>query len=701
MKLPSARLLFLGLSVLGGLRATDARPDELARQLQRLAAGRAEVRDRAERYVAGHLRIEDYPRLAEVATAGDAEVRTRLARVIAAEDRYLELAALLLAEENETLKSVGEEALTRSLSKWNPNLAARGLVGRPLQNRLREAARGAFPHRVLLELGGALVDRCSSLQREAEMPVGITIASQLFVRDPIHETRVSFEGHWLNALFVLGRTYGVGIEAHGLPRREREDEPVSERSRAFLRFAPLSDLGVRSGLQLMLQWFRTLSSSQDASERSRAAHNLARSGWPGALSWMQRLAVTGGDEAAWEGLLIAAAHGRRVPMLLRPDALAHLMMLTERRLESAADGAAEGMERLLAAYRDVGCLHAQGPSLEEVFSASWEGLTAGAKALRLALLESLGCSQVSGLSRARAVAGDARAPVALRWQALHTAVRIASVRGVAAAPPEWPDARRMFEPFYSPAELAQAVALLWAAGIQPTAEWSEIDPEISNSSGELKTALMLWWLAADQPQVAAAYLIELLETDEIQIAIDALTRFEAEVSCDLLKLLDFARKCAEGPGQVFELERAGVLLGLQSADAFLSAFSREEQEEYLNETDFALWGAMGAWGDSRAASEARATLLAQLRGALSRGGDARRFGSLVRALEGTIDGLFRRGEDAIAGAFHGEIGLLTIRSPETGLARALGGGWPPPPQAHLRVLRASPAGLRIRELYGL
>jgi hypothetical protein len=144
-----------------------------------------------------------------------------------------------------------------------------------------------------------------------------------------------------------------------------------------------------------------------------------------------------------------------------------------------------------------------------------------------------------------------------------------------------------------------------------------------------------------------------------------------------------------------------MLLGVSSPEAFFGALSSAERVEFLDPKDFALWGAIGAFGGVPAAFEARVSLLGELREAISRGGDARRFGGLVRALEDTLQGLFQRGEDSTAGAFFEEIRQISFRSPETGLARALGLGWPPPSKVHLRVLGASPAAERLRELYGL
>ena len=298
--------------------------DELGEALLQLSADRAHVREQGERYLAGHVTVADFSRLARIASDGDTEVTTRLARAIGSRDENLELAALFLAESEPSLRQVGEDAALRRMADWNDRLSAPCLTGTELQKRLFDASQSSYPFVVRLDLGGSLVDHCSALQREAGLPVGITISTQLFDREPIREGQARFEGDWLNALMVLARMYGVGLELHGIARVEREEEELQAPRGAFLRFAPLSELGARNGLAHMLEWFRTLASSPDANARRRAAHNLARTGWPGALSWMQERALRNEDDVAWSGLAIAAAHGRRAPLCHPEDSSENL-----------------------------------------------------------------------------------------------------------------------------------------------------------------------------------------------------------------------------------------------------------------------------------------------------------------------------------------------------------------------------------------
>ena len=686
--------------------------DELGRALEGLSADQASVRERAERYVAGHAGVDDFPRLARVAAAGDVEVSTRLARVIGSSDANLELAALFIADSDPALQRVGDEALLRRFVAWNERLSAPGLSGSELQKRLFDASQRSYPYTVRIEFGGALIEHCSALQRETGLPVGITIAEQLFDREPIRETQARFEGHWLSALFILARMYGVGLELHGLPRRERDEDELAPQSGAFLRVAPLSELGARTGLQHMLEWFRTFASSKDTHARRRAAHNLARSGWPGALSWMQERALRHGDTEAWGGLVIAAAHGRRVPSLLRPASLAVLLRRVDAQLTAADPAAHDALEMLLAAYRDAGCLTARKEgeeTLSEVLFAGWDALSPAAQALRLALLESLGCGDLEGLAKARAVAGTASAPVELRWQALSAAIHVAAVRGVGAAPPPWPRSESMLAGLDQAREIARAVQQLVKAGIEPDAAWSELRPDMLSAASGLKASMLVWWYGVGQPRVAALYLNELFQTDQSRLAIETLRHFDTRGDKRLAELFDLAHERASDPAfralslaglglLRFELERGQVMLGLNSPEAFMIALSKAERDEYLDPKDFSLYGALGAWGTGTASFEARAHLLQELKQALGRGGDSKRYGRLAAALEELIRGLFRRGEDATASSIREEIAQITARSPETGLARMLSRGWPPPSRTHLRILSSTPAGRRIRAL---
>ena len=85
--------------------------------LERLSSARAAERRAAERWLTAHLEREHYPRLAETAAGGSREVRTRLADALSA-DRNLGLSALLIGEDEASLRELGESAMRRSLARW-------------------------------------------------------------------------------------------------------------------------------------------------------------------------------------------------------------------------------------------------------------------------------------------------------------------------------------------------------------------------------------------------------------------------------------------------------------------------------------------------------------------------------------------------------------------------------------------------------
>ncbi|MAF65219.1 MAG: hypothetical protein CMJ84_06130 [Planctomycetes bacterium] len=387
-----------------GSMATRHAPDEAQAWLDRLAAPSADERDRAQRWLAVHLVRDDYAALARAAEDGDAELVRRLAGALAADDRHLALAALLLVEDAPALAALGADVLEELVSAWCPGAsdlrAPRGTVIRALA-RVGE-------HRFELSAGVVSLPRLAArLARLGDLGVPLVVDPRLEGRAPRALTeRTGTACDLLAELAHAGR-----LSLSGVGDWEAEQPGAG----AFVLIAPRGGRS-DSGVELLRAW---CASVQRADERaSAAARALAASGWPAALAWLERSWFERDHAAALDGLLAAAARGRIAPVLCLDEGRRRVIAAAD---EGLARGDAVGRRRaeeVARALARAGSLSPLGEDLSPALLAGWDAGDEERTWVRLTALEGRGALAPAVLARVVEMAERPAGSVALRRAAL-------------------------------------------------------------------------------------------------------------------------------------------------------------------------------------------------------------------------------------------------------------------------------------------
>lgn len=416
----------VGVALEGGSAQDGAEPGVRA-WLERLGAGAAHERERAQRWLGVHLSSADYPELAEAARGADPETARRLSLALGSEPRHLSLAVLLLDEREETLRAIGSEAFEDLVTRWCPEAAGRSArradVVRVLAPRVDRVVRVAR-RRERLEL---TLDR---LDRLGPLPVPLVL-------DPSLGGRIvdapADEGDPLRVLAALALQNGLALVGVG-------DWEGEEPGRgAWILVTEQSGARARSGAAHLLSW--CLAVERDTPAAASAARSLGACGWPAVLDWLDRRWRERRDEAALEGLLAAAARGRVAPGLRRLEERAALLARADAALAGVGDpldgldDGAAGLdagpaqrfaERLGRGLIGAGSLALGGVDDSASLLEGWEDLGAASRWWRLWVLEGRRCGSAGVRDfLADEVARPAGAPPAVRFQAL---------RALAAAP---------------------------------------------------------------------------------------------------------------------------------------------------------------------------------------------------------------------------------------------------------------------------
>ena len=433
-------LLFAGPLVLSS-------PDELGERLADLSARSARVRAAAEVWLGSNARAEDFPRLLELAREGDPEVHGRLARALAREDRHLELAVSFARQAPPELARIGTTALHESALRWCDELAAAPRVGADLARILEDLAKRDAAAPVCLDLSASLETNLALLRELGDLPVALVADPTLLVRPSMPDAPERLAcAPWDRMLALLAREHGLALQGFGLGTLETP----GARDERWVRFAPAP---VRTatrpvhGVELLAAWCERLARDEfpdpSSGRRIAAARSLASSGWPAALRWLESMWERERDEAAWEGLVLAAARGRVAPSLARPANVREIVRRADALLNAAAatpdSGSSSGpgdpprpappsesarLEQafaLIDALAAVGCSGTAGEDLMAILLESPLELSARSRWWRLAVLERAVCHAPAGgalEAYLRAQMNDAEAPHVLRLQAL-------------------------------------------------------------------------------------------------------------------------------------------------------------------------------------------------------------------------------------------------------------------------------------------
>ena len=691
--------------------------DETTERLAALRSASADERAAAERWLAAHLTPADYPVLASAAQDGDAEVRRRLMRVLSQADLDLALSARLLQSGETRLASLAEEALRRAIARWNPALARPGRRADELRSGLETRAETTWPQPWRIPLASGLETAVGYLEREGDLPVGVTVELGLSGRRSATD---ELRGTWLELIMDLGRTFEVGCELFGFDD-EREGLP------GFVRyFDELAERDARrSGIDVLFAWLAvfledasgTSVDAPDRARRARAARNLASSGWPSALALLGDRYREANDEAALEGLAVAATAGRVGDALLDDALLERVFLQTEADLAADSEPRRARARRLRLALQEVGPITGAGGRSAGIVLRGFEEAAPESVWLRLRLLESW--RAIEGETVARAVLADGERPSGLRRQALSTLAAIGSVASGELAAPQIPDPAALARGLGSLAEAAELASLLRRLDVTPPPDWNlgagsetggvsdplRLPAALAQASFVARAFALHWYLERDEIETAAAHLL-LLHRD-VPPASAAGVDWESSPSparsdrsvgvlapavergarLTLGAVLRRARQRARDEAEGLELERAAWLSGLVRPERALEIFERwaVARGAVAGEAAVAdgtleprLLGALAGAGDYEACLRARDALTTALVSALGTDPGVVPV-ELEEAIRRGFHGLYASGLDGSAGLWAQEIDGFLRRQRRSDRLREVFDPWPPIP----------------------
>lgn len=566
----SLRLVLLVAVALGG--SVGAPPaenaaEDVARWLGRLSAGGSVERLVAQRWLAVHLVRDDFADVAQFARAGAPEVRRRIAQALAADDRHLALAVLLLTDRTPAVEAVGREAVGEMLARWSTS--TRAAPGRP--RRFPEDWRERATRRIAVDRdGGALADVVDRLGRLGGGPAPLVLDPSL---DPAVRLRLparaahegKLVGTFAEVLTRLAFVHRVSFEVLGFLE---ESDPRSMGARPFLRVCKAGDEGEGTAERHIILWCEGVVREQSPDWNAACARALAATGWPAGIAWLERLWLASGDESALEGLLVAAARDRVAPALYRLEAIRALLATLDERLARGEPGSIPAAERRAWALARLAPTNASGEELVGPILAGWSAAPSAGRWLRLVVLEGMSASRADAERVAREALASTAEPV-VRAQALRTLASIGSAGG---APVEVGAPLALFERA-NRLDLVEefARALVDSRAAVPDGSWPGALPSIP----AVQLALFEWALAAGARPVALGALDRLLAQQDALPDIARRLRRWAGMGrrAELLEFHRVARAGAQGAVRAARLLRLGAWAGL---------LAPEEEREVLD-----------------------------------------------------------------------------------------------------------------------
>ncbi|MFT7664130.1 MAG: hypothetical protein ACI87A_002360 [Planctomycetota bacterium] len=639
---------------LNGTNPPPARLEEsVASALTSLSATSASQRVRAERWLATHLEVADYPELRDAAISGSSEVRLRITHALGSDDRHLGLAISMAANQEAALKRLGEEAVGEIAARWHTGLGQPFAADLPDQPQLREAMgrlNAEWPTELYrLELSGSLSEVVSRLARLGNVPVPLIV-------DPYTEGKTVaglaqaeyLEGTWDELLRKLAVKFGVKLEGALIFDEKLGQVP------ALLCLRPSDASSNASALSLLTDWCRDSLGANPSG--SRAARALATSTWPAALGWLDRRYRETKDEVALAGLLSAAARDRIPLCFSRAEAVRELLELAE---VANSDLSAVRIMQALMALPPVGL---DGERLDEVLIENLGTLNQRTLLLRLNVLESM----TSSSSKVRAAL---REVLARPEGVVDTVVRLQALRAWSSMTDhgevELAGLPELLRSVRNQTQAAELVGLLLAARVAPEA-FQPASDKLSSLSLSARTMLLEWNLLFGRSSSAGEHLEqltnwksgwpkhEITRQAHAQVA-EALRRLVRRGEGDRVGLwLDALFRDVDDPDARRALHRIAILAGVTVTeralrDAACLNWLVPADQQVFPLGDEELLGVLAARKVAGTRSRARALLLQQLGRALSQHRSVDINGRLARqallGLERAIEELFERGAD--------------------------------------------------------
>lgn len=660
-------------------------PDEVDRRLAELGDPSVHVRHRAERWLTAHVDESHVDRFAPLIRSGDAEIRRRIGRIVAQADADLTMTARLMGAGDDLVASVGEQALKERINRWSPLMANRGETDLGLGDILSQLAGDYGPRALRVELDEPLGEVCALLERRGDLLLGITVEVEIRDRARRRPDEAVVVAGWDGLFTRVASAYGVGLDLFGF---ERTDDNTGVRG--FLRFTPRNVAGRGpgrdTGEDVLVRWFRQSTNDAQPARRLAAARNLAASGWPDALAWMETRYRVRGDEVALEALLFAASGGRVSPLLFEEEVLGELLRAAGANSASSDPARRAHAHRVVDALGRLGCLGKRGQDLAPVILAGWEDALPHDRWVRLAILEAMGCPSAAG--SASAVVRDPEAAPGLRVQALRTWVAATvSLPGTGLVSASPPGAEALVGSVTNTAEAAELAELLAQSGLEPPASWEKPTALPAGWGFEPRLVAFGWLAQGPAPERAGGLALDVLarapgDARARGEAVAAVLRGWAERGdkARLVQVGQAARRAA-GEGAIrLQVDRLALLADLIPPDDGMEVFKALRDRPLEGGTDLAVLAIAAGWGDTPEGDFARQRLTVLLQEALSRGRTPAEAADLTAAFETALGELQRRGMDAVALEWRRPtIQALIRRYRKTELARELRGDWPPYP----------------------
>ena len=644
---------------------------DVAAALERLKSASAAERAAAQLVLARSLRDEDLARVRDAAEAGDPEVRRRLAIAIADDDAKISLAVALAADPKAGAAEVGRAALEDRLARWCPGWTRPPVVGVDAATRLvSKPARG-------IRLDPRVDDRrldvaLDQLARLAPGAVPLVLDPDLALSDHPRETSPAIEGFFTRTLAELVRVHRAELEGFAILTEDGEgadDSPdgggagrqrSAEPLRPWFRIRRAVFTPIRPGTDWIVDWCVGVVSDAPLPRRAACARAVAATGWPGGVAWLERRAFPGKDEAALEGVILAAGRGQPAPSIARPEIVRDLLARV------AADPArGDAIVRAIAA---VGPTGPKGEDLAALVAEDLVRLPPKEAWVRLAILEGMRSSSRAAQAAIDALLAGTGAPPPLRFQALRA--RAATDPG--ARPRKVEGAPAALAWALSAGLDRECVRLLVALGVPPPAEPS------SGQSPAARLADLEWTLFGGTDASAAARLRALAaDASAGGVGLEALSARTRELARQdggqrLARAIAAARSASTaGPaaGRSKDDERLERLEILSRAgdDALRARWTARLAKEPAGREDLLALGALaaGPTGDL-----ARATILRAL-------ASPDRMEDAIEAAKLALESLWSALKDEEALAFSRAVAEIAATGPKELRTRLKPGTWPP------------------------
>lgn len=479
--------------------------DQVTHHLALLEAEEAQARAVAQRWLSVHLTREHLPVLVEAVQGSGIEAQRRLVSALAADERHLGLCVALMEQGESEVLTLGEAAVGQMLEAWSVAVLDPAMEEGDWPELAGDGQRGFL----FQPAYGGLSDALERLQRWGEGPMPIVldpgldpeVRGRLPFRTPRRDrtqawAKGTIQSRWTDSLLGVLHGYQVSVTVLGW-RGAGKSSTAGTQPFLLVHKARRAPQRV---LDYILDWCRGVVRPHDRSWNTACARALASTGWPAAVRWLEERWLTG-DEAALQGVLLAARRGRVAPGLLKAGPLAAIVLAAD---ALAASSVQEGrLQDLARSLANLSLPRKERRELTEMLLANWESLSPSSRWVRLVIWEGQHPQSDSVAQRCHELLADPSLSAGQHRQALRT---LGAVGGA------WDDFPGGLNMGASLALAADQLALeswvrdclaVGAGPPQPTEDWM--------ASPERMASFLYWCVATGEYVHGAPILVRLLQ----------------------------------------------------------------------------------------------------------------------------------------------------------------------------------------------